>query len=135
MHKRSDTLPAARTGLESEDGAHEHSHGQKRQIHPVDGMSFAPACFWGGKAVANDKQIERRHHKENEGITCQPISEAFRARGFQIFLNRHRPDIAGTSFIQVSGRGVMNGMFPFPMEKGGESEQSGDEAEDRVRSL
>ena len=82
-----------------------------------------------------DHEDEQRSKKEKDKrITHEPIREASAARGREIFLHGHRPHVAGSAPVEISGAGVMDCVFPAPVGVRRERQNSGDAPDEIVRA-
>jgi hypothetical protein len=115
-------------GFEAKKEAERRHHGENREIHPIDGMALAFVGLGGGKTLPDQKEVKRGKNEQHERVAREAVGKALPAGGLEIFLHSHRPDIAGAAFIQVAGGGMVDRMFPAPMEIGGESQQASDKA-------
>ena len=82
--------------------------------------------------MLDQKQEERREHEQHDRVARQPVGESLPARRLQVFLHRHRPDVAHAPPVQIAGRRVVEGVFPAPMIVGRERQHAGDEPQDVV---
>ena len=76
----------------------------------------------------NHEHEKRTDTKEDDGIARETLSETPPAGGFEVFLHRQRPNIAGAAAIEIARGGMMDRVFPGPLARGGESQNTGDEA-------
>ena len=118
--------------LKAEDPTHPGSHHQDRQIRPSHRVPLPPGRLGRRKSLHDEKHEQGSEAEQHHRIPRQPISEALPARGLQVFLHRQGPHVANPAPVQVTRRGVMQGMFPAPMKIGRECERAGDEAHDVI---
>src|SRR5437868_5182239 len=100
----------------------------------MNGMAFAAVGHGCRKPLSDEKYVERRQHKEDDGIPRQAIGESFSARGFEIFLDGHGPNVTSAAPIKITGGGMVEGMFPAPLIERREGKQAAKKAPDIVRS-
>ena len=77
----------------------------------------------------NQKQVEGRYEKKNDGVAAQSIGETFPSRGLEVFLDGQSPNVSHSTAGEIARAGMVNGMFPFPVIVGGEGKQACNEAE------
>src|SRR3546814_12857663 len=71
------------------------------------GMTFADTGFGLGYALHQQEHEQRCEHEQHDWIARQPVREPLPARRLQIFLDRHRPDVAGATLVEVRRGAVM----------------------------
>src|SRR3546814_4388358 len=75
-------------------------------------MTFADTGFGLGYALHQQEHEQRCEHEQHDWIARQPVREPLPARRLQIFLDRHRPDVAGATLVEVRRGAVMDRVFP-----------------------
>src|SRR3546814_1642761 len=78
---------------------------------------------------------QRCEHEQHDWIARQPVREPLPARRLQIFLDRHRPDVAGATLVEVRRGAVMDRVFPAPVIIRRECQHAGQKAGDVIGAL
>ena len=121
-------LPAQRPDLQARENRHGDIHGPNRHF-------FTAARIAVGEPLINEKQAGRGDQKQNDRIAHDPVNELFPFRSGEVFSHGEGPDVTRATTIQIAATGVVEGMFPAPMEIRSGRQKAGEKSNDVVRLL
>ena len=89
----------------------------------------------GRRPGAISENIKRAEAKHYQRIAKETVAEPLPFGTGEVFLDRHRVDIALAPAIQVAGGSVMNRVLPTPVEIGRERQHADDRANNVIGRL
>ena len=82
--------------------------------------------------MSEEKQKGRTRSEENDRIAVESVNKPSPDWRREIFVGRHRPNIADAAAVEVAGRSMMAVMRQPPVFKRRESQYAGDIPENRI---